>query len=314
MTNYDVYCYGEIGIDNIIELPHLPSPELAAFPTGDSYHVGGAAANTAVWLASFGFSVGLTGNAIGFDSYGQQLWQSLKQHPNIDLSLIQRNKGVNTPFCRAMVTPDGERSFLIYGYPQAPKVGLQANMLRGASYLALDLYGGDERLAAARTAHKADVKIVISDVIQPDHPVLPLTHIVINSGSYIRATFPGIDIRQYAHQLQAINQGILITTDGANEVYVVAEDGSSFSVQPPQVTAKDATGAGDAFRSGLLAGLLSNHELAHAVRWGVAAGATKVQHLGAATYVPPLAEVQEMAGTLAKKLVQSTFNCIGGNS
>ncbi len=295
MTHYDVFCYGEIGIDNIIEVPYLPSPELAAFPTGDSYHVGGAAANTAVWLASFGFSVALAGNAIGFDSYGQQLWDSLSQYPNIDLSLIQRQKDVTTPFCRALVTPDGERSFLVYGYPQAPKTNLQANMLHGASYLALDLYGGDERLAAAQTAHKAGVKVIISDVIQLDHPVLPLTHIVINSGSYIRATFPGIDIRQYAHQLQAINQAVLITTDGANEVYVIAEDGSSFTVQPPRVTALDATGAGDAFRAGLLAGLLNNNDLTQAVRWGVAAGAIKVQHLGAATHVPTLAAVQKLA-------------------
>ncbi len=298
MTTYDVFCYGEIGIDNIIQLPHLPTPELASFPTGDSYHVGGAAANTAVWLASFGFSVGLTGNAIGFDSYGQQLWDALTQQINIDLSLIQRNKEAATPFCRAMVTPDGERSFLVYGYPQAPKINLQADMFHGANYLALDLYGGDERLAAAKTAHKAGVKIVISDVIQPDHSMLPLSHIVINSGAYIRATFPSIDIRQYAHQLQAINQGILITTDGANEVYVVAEDGTSFTVLPPRVMAKDATGAGDAFRSGLLAGLLNNQDLAQACSLGVAAGAIKVQHLGAATYVPTLTAVQELAKTL----------------
>lgn len=298
MTHFDVFCYGEIGIDNIIEVPYLPSPELAAFPTGDSYHVGGAAANTAVWLASFGFSVGLAGNAIGFDSYGQQLWNSLSQHPTIDLSLVQRQEAAATPFCRALVTPDGERSFLVYGYPQAPKTNLQADMLRGANYLALDLYGGAERLAAAQTAHKAGVKLVISDVIQPDHFILPLTNIVINSGSYIRATFPAIDIRQYAHQLQAINKGILITTDGANEVYVVMQDGSSFTVQPPHVTAKDATGAGDAFRSGLLAGLLNNHDLAQAVRWGVAAGAIKVQHLGAATHVPSLVQVQELASSI----------------
>ena len=52
MTQYDVFCYGEIGVDNIIQVPHLPNPELATFPTSDSYHIGGAAANTAVWLAT----------------------------------------------------------------------------------------------------------------------------------------------------------------------------------------------------------------------------------------------------------------------
>ena len=61
----DLFCYGEIGVDNIIQLPHLPSPELAAFPTGDTYHIGGAAANTAVWLAKLGIATALSGNWIG---------------------------------------------------------------------------------------------------------------------------------------------------------------------------------------------------------------------------------------------------------
>jgi len=57
MADYDVFCYGELGGDNIIRLPHLPPPETAAFPTADSYHIGGAAANTAVWLAGWGVQV-----------------------------------------------------------------------------------------------------------------------------------------------------------------------------------------------------------------------------------------------------------------
>ena len=85
MTVCDAFCYGELGVDNIIHLPHLPTPELAAFPTADSYHIGGAAANTAVWLASWGVSVRLAGNGIGHDDYGKQLWGWLSQHPALDL-------------------------------------------------------------------------------------------------------------------------------------------------------------------------------------------------------------------------------------
>ncbi len=150
MTNFDVFCYGEIGVDNIIQVPFVPSSERAAFPTGDSYHQGGAAANTAVWLANFGLSVGLSGNMIGSDWHGDQVWDWLNRHEALDLSYVKRDDQVVTPFTRAMVTPDGERTFLIYGYPEAPKVILEPAMLSGAKYLALDLYGGEERLVAAR--------------------------------------------------------------------------------------------------------------------------------------------------------------------
>ena len=298
MSGYDVFCYGEIGIDNIIQLPHLPSPELAAFPTADSYHVGGAAANTALWLARFGFTVGLSGNVVGDDWHGRQLWRALQQHPSLDLQHVQRQEGASTPFCRVMVTPDGERSFLILGYPQAAKTALTRQMLGSARFLALDLYGGEERLQAARVARSAGVLTTCGDVVDLEHPVLSLTDIATNSGAFTRQAFPGSEARAHAHKLQRISGGIVIGTDGANEVYTVDRDGSAFTVQPPAVNVVDATGAGDAFRAGLLAGMLRGCSLHESVRWGVAAGSLKVQHTGAATIIPSLQEVTALANTL----------------
>src|SRR5215211_4261628 len=118
----EVLCYGEIGVDNIIQADGLPSPENAIFPTSDSYHGGGAASNTAAWLATLGVKVKLSGNVIGHDPFGEMILERLRKQPNIDLSLVEQVEGVTTPFTRAVVTPDGERSFMIFGYPQAPKV------------------------------------------------------------------------------------------------------------------------------------------------------------------------------------------------
>src|SRR5262245_3746857 len=157
METSEVLCYGEIGVDNIIQADGLPSPENAIFPKSDSYHRGGAAANTAVWLANLGVKVNLTGNVIGHDSYGDMILEGLRKHPNIDFSLVEQREGVTTPFTRAIVTPDGERSFLIFWYPQAPKVTLTKEMLQGVKYLALDLYGGPERLATAQLAFESGV-------------------------------------------------------------------------------------------------------------------------------------------------------------
>jgi ribokinase len=171
-------------------------------------------------------------------------------------------------------------------------------MLQGARFLALDLYGGDERQAAAEVARAAGVQTVIGDVVQLDHPILPLTDIATNSGAYMRTLFPGVDVRRQAHELQAVSRGIVVVTDGGHDVYVVARNGSSFTVRPPRVTPVDATGAGDAFRAALIAGLLHGHDLVTSVRWGTAAGALKVQRLGAASDVPPLTEVMALASAL----------------
>jgi sugar/nucleoside kinase (ribokinase family) len=298
MTTCEVFCYGELGVDNIIRLPYLPTPESAAFPTADGYHIGGAAANTAVWLAWWGVPVRLAGNAIGRDDYGEQLWSWLSRHTALDLRYIERRQDTATPFCRIMVTPDAERTILVYWYPQTPKTPLTAEMLGGARYLALDLYGGDERVAAARVARRAGVQTVVSDVIWPDHPVLPLTDIAANSAAYIRETFPGVEVLQHARQLQAVSRGIIVVTDGPRLVHVLAHDGALFSIRPPQVEPVDATGAGDAFRAGLIYGLLQGWSLPESAAWATAAGALKVQRVGAASALPSQEEVASLAATL----------------
>ena len=298
METCEVLCYGEIGIDNIIQADDLPSPEKAIFPKSDSYHGGGAASNTAVWLAALGVKVKLTGNAIGRDPYGDLILEGLRKQPNIDLSLVEQRDKVTTPFTRAIVTPDGERSFLIFWYPQAPKIPLTKEMLDGVRYLALDLYGGPERLDTARLAFESGVSTAIGDVIWPDHPVLPFTSIATNSGPYIRQSFPGMDVHQHARTLHSISKGIVITTDGPRMVHALDAQGNGFTIQPPAVTAMDATGAGDAFRSGLLYGLLRGFDLPRSLCWAVAAGSLKVKNLGAATILPDFKEIEALANSL----------------
>ena len=298
MAACDVFCYGELGVDNIVRIPHLPTPELAAFPTADSYHIGGAAANTAVWLASWGIPVRLAGNGIGRDEYGTELWERLSAHTTLDLRYIERDADIVTPFCRILVTPDAERSIMVYWYPQTPKTVLTTEMLDGARYLALDLYGGDERIAAAQVARQTGTQTVVSDVIWLDHPVLPLTDIVINSATYIREVFPDVDVLDHARELQAVSQGVVVITDGPRPVRVLDLDGKLFSVQPPSVKPVDATGAGDAFRAGLMYGLLQGWSLPRSTAWATATGALKVQQVGAATDLPDPEAVATLAATL----------------
>jgi len=66
---------------------------------------------------------------------------------------------------------------------------------------------------------------------------------------------------------------------------------------PPQVEAVDATGAGDAFRAGLIYGLLQGWTLAESAIWGTAAGALKVQRVGAASDLPSREDVASLAAT-----------------
>jgi sugar/nucleoside kinase (ribokinase family) len=135
-------------------------------------------------------------------------------------------------------------------------------------------------------------------VVWKDHAVLPFTSIATNSGSYIRALFPGVDVRAYSHELQTISKGIVITTDGGDPIHVIDRDGSAFVVSPPKTDVKDATGAGDAFRAGLLYGLTKGRTLMESVCLGVATGSLKVKYLGAATTLPEISEILQLAETI----------------
>jgi sugar/nucleoside kinase (ribokinase family) len=300
-----VLCYGELGVDNLIRVPHLPSPEQAAFPVSESYQVGGAAANSAVWLARWEVPVRLAGNHIGQDEYGLRLLGWLRRYPSLSLEDVIQADDVVTPFCRVMVTPDGERTFLVYWYPGTPKTPLTTEMLRGCAYLALDLYGGGERAEAARVARAAGVRTVVGDVIWPDHDVLPLADIATNSAAFIRETFPGADVRRHARELHRIGEGIVVTTDGPRPIHVIGSQGSEFSVQPPHVQPIDATGAGDAFRSGLIFGLLHDWPLERCVCFGAAAGAFSVQQEGSASAPVGATEVEALASTLRAEPVSA---------
>lgn len=296
MIDATVLCYGELGVDNLIQVPHLPSPERAAFPTADDYHVGGAAANTAVWLAAWGVPVRLAGNALGRDDLGDRLWAWLGAFPSLDLRFIERLPELVTPFCRILVTPDAERSILVYGYPQTPKARVSPEMLAGASYLALDLYGGDERLEAAQAARPAGLTTVVSDLIDPGHPVLPWADIVIVSSAYLRSEQPEVDPLQRAQDLRQVCHGAVILTDGPRPVHVLDRDGGLFSLQPPRVQPVDTTGAGDAFRAGLIYGLLQGFELPESLPLAAAAGALKITATGGKP--APVAEVSRLAAGL----------------
>jgi sugar/nucleoside kinase (ribokinase family) len=293
-----VMCYGELGIDNLIRVDRLPSPEIAVFPTSETYQVGGAAANSAVWLSHWGTHVRLAGNHIGKDDYGSLLVSELRRQPQLDLEHVVQQEGAVTPFCRVLVTPDGERTFLIFWYPQSQKTRLTPEMLRGCGYLALDLYGGDERVLAARLAREVGVTTVIGDVIWPDHAALPLTDFATNSAAYIRQTFAGVDVRQHARSLQRVSRGAVITTDGPHAIHVIASDESEFTVLPPRIDPLDATGAGDVLRAGLTYGLLQTWPLEECVRFGAAAGAISARQLGAASNPADVAEVLSLASSI----------------
>jgi ribokinase len=296
----DIFVYGEVVIDNIIRVAHLPSPQRTADILSETYSLGGIGANVAVQLASWGIDVGLSGNVLGDDSYGQQVRKWLGKYPALDMNHLVVEPATHTPYCRIMITPDGKRS-LLFGSRDRIMYPCNREMLSGAKILALDLYGGEVCDDVAKMAREMGLKTVVSDIAWSDHPVLPLTDVLTNSASIIRREFPGKDLIKHAQELHSVSNGVIITTDGPSPVHVVDQDGSQFWVTPPDLRTVDTTGAGDTFKAGVIYSLLKGWDMQMAIKWGVTVGSLNTTRVGAVNQPPTLDEIEPIVQTVKVK-------------
>ena len=292
-------CYGEIDLDVYLAVSRLPSLNRAANVTREFENVGGAAANTAIWLAGWGIPTLLAGHDLGADRYGQQVRQVLGEYPQLDTRYLAWHPNYQTPRCQCLVTPDGERSFIMHWPDEVRVRPLEAAMLRGVEWLNLDMSGPlQPRLDAARLAQSQNVAILINDIYDVKHPILPLVDILVISASIVRTKLPHISPLELGKQLRsAVGCNVLIT-DGGAPLTALFDTGESCQLRPPAVEAVDTTGAGDIFKAGLLAALLKGQPLSEAIRWGAAAGSLAAACAGTTASVASWAEVQDLLDTM----------------
>ncbi len=175
---------------------------------------------------------------------------------------------------------------------------MTAEMLKSVRFLALDLYGGMERVNAAKMAREMGVKTIVNDLIWLNHPIFPYSDIIVNSSAYIRSEFPGVNVVDHAMALHQKYGATVITTNGGENVHAVDQSGNQYIFNPPEVKAVDATGAGDAFRAGLTFGLIQGWNWKRSIQMAIATGSLKVSRVGAVTTPPTLEEVQSFSAKI----------------
>ena len=302
---YDVLSYGTIGLDNIIRVPHLPRPDISTHALDVSQHLGGKATNTAVYLSTWGLKVALSGTVLGDDATGDRVLEMLARYPGISTRYLSRQPGLQSMYCDILLTPDGERAIIgihTEGKPQTPPT---REMILDARLLTLDLYGGEERVEAARLAREAGRPVVVGDLRRPDHPVLPCADVVIASAAEVRSYGSGLSLEEFAREAQAHGARGVIITGGAGDVLVFEPERPLIAITPPSVQVVDTTGAGDAFRAGVAYGALQGWGLVECAAMGAAAGSLKVSRTGATSDPPTLEEVLRLARRLPRRRPES---------
>jgi sugar/nucleoside kinase (ribokinase family) len=275
--------------------------------------VGGSGSITAVAAARLGLRVALVA-AIGDDAAGQFMLAQLAA-AGVDTSAITIKPGLPTGMTIALSRGDDRAILTALGTidaltPADVPAALLARTRRVhlSSYFLLERSLGPDLarlLAAARDAGAAtsldtnwDPAGTWGASFFPD--ILAQVDLLLPNEAEAQRLAHAPTLPAALAALSRPGRSIVVKRGASGAVYT---DGTQqFVATPPPVTPVDATGAGDCFNAGLLAGLLHGLDPAQALALGCATGSASTQGIGGTSSSPTL----DAALALAKEVTVTT--------
>ena len=302
-----VICLG-IMVADVIGRPlqSIPEPGRLVLVDDLGLYTGGCAINTATALARLGLSVEVIGK-IGEDPFGYFLLDTLAER-GIGIKGVKRDSHTGTSATMVMVEPNGERRFVHFIGANACLTldDIDFQMIEGASILhvagSLVLPGMDGKPTAEllQKARSASV-VTFLDTVWDDtgrwmkllEPCLPYIDYFVPSLPEAQALTGLEDPTDVARSLLDNGVGTVGLKLGDAGCLVVSGKGETISLPAFQVEVVDATGAGDAFAAGFIAGIYQGWSLEQTACFANAVGALCVTAPGATGGVRSLNETLE---------------------
>lgn len=257
MSDHDVYAFGVIASSTLYAIKGpFPAPEGYAEIDNVSHMIGGEAANSSIVLSRLGARVKLDGNWIGADDAGRHV-KALLERFRIDTSRLpprEQYRGAR----EVVFAAQGTRT--IFGTYGRLLENEAWNMpeeedIRRSKVVCLDPFFGKASNRVAEVAYDAGIPVVTVDCL-PHEPVAGHASAVVISESFLRSKFPDRSLEAVFHEYLQATRGLVIFTLGGNGGWYgrPGKDLLTFAAYP--VTAVDTTCAGDAFRAGIVFGVL----------------------------------------------------------
>lgn len=278
-----VVCAGLITLDAVYDLTVYPLEGSKVRANAARLVPGGGALLAATAIARLGGTALLAG-AVGDDLLGQTLRDHMRRR-GIDDTLVQTHEAETTSHSAVFVTAQAERTI----------VNQRSDRLLDME-IAADIPGHDVVLADTRcrafarglfqAARRHGKPTVLDGEVPLPPDLLPsVSHLALSEQGL--AGFGGKSLAEIASE----NGCWVCVTRGAAPVEV--HDGSQFA--PPQVTALDTLGAGDAWHGAFAYALGDGLDEPDAVSFANAAAALYVSRTGEGRF-PTLKEVKERLG------------------
>ena len=295
---FDAVGFGLNAVDHLIVVPEHPAPDTKVHLLEHKQAAGGQAATTMVGLQRLGFKTAYAGR-FGSDAAGQFGLAALKSE-NVDTEFAEVIEGARNQLAFIIVDArNGERTIiwdrderLSYRADEAPL----AVAPRGR-VLHLDAHDppAGARMAQAARAAGTIVSADIDNIYDGLPELLPLLNILITSREFPHRLTGIADERASLVELKArYSCGIVGMTKGIDGAMLYCE--GQFIESPAYDVPGgccDTTGAGDAFHTGFLYGVLRGEDVETSLKMANAVAALKCRSLGARTALPHENELTE---------------------
>jgi len=288
---FDVVGFGTNAVDYLITVPEYPAFNSKIELDHYTEAAGGEIASTMAGLQRLGMKTAYVGR-FGGDRAGEIGLASLVDE-GVDVSFTENILGANTQIAFIMIdAASGERTIiwqrdklLAYEEPDAPVAA--ATRCKVLHMTPHDTHACIRMATAAKT-NGAVVSVDIDNIFDDIEDLLPLVDICIGSAEFTQKLLGTTDVRQGLCELNS-RFGCAITgvTMGKSGSLLLCDgqliETAAFNVPGGCV---DTTGAGDAFRTGLLYGLITGEPLEESGRMGNAVAALKCRGTGARSTLP----------------------------
>ena len=253
---------------------------------------GGGGTNTACTFSKQGFKVTYVGK-VGDDKNGEHLIEELKKF-KVGTEFIKKDKKEVTAFSIILSTSIGERTALVHrgACHFMKKDDVPWNKIKKTKWF----YLGPLSVETSKLfkplvdfAKKNNIKVAANlgnSQIKLGQKVLKpilsnLDVLILNKEeASLLAKISGINEKKIIKKLCLLCKGIVVITKG-KQGSIVSDGKYIFEAGIPPVLAKESTGAGDAYGSGFLSGLLKKNSIEYAIELATANSTNCTQKIGA---------------------------------
>lgn len=320
---FDLISIGDARIDNFVHLPEahiscslnkercelclnygdkIPVEEIKCLPAGNNN-------NNAVGATRLKMKTALYCN-VGDDGNGRMILDHLKEE-GVDPRYVVVHKNIQTDQS-VVLTYQGERTILASHHPWEYKLpdlertkwvyfsSVSSSYLRDALISQIENY--IERIGASLAYSPGTYQL--NHGVKKFSRLLSLTKVFIINKEEAKKVLgipegKKVEIKRLLSGLADLGPKSIVVTDGAEGSF--GFDGEdSFWIGTFPANLVEATGAGDAYSTGLLAGLFHGNNLPQAMRWGAANGASVVEQVGAQAGLLTYEKMQEKLKTNSK--------------